>query len=322
MIVLPFLNAALVHQSALDPAGTHAETIARLWMLFLRVTAVIYVLVMAALIIGLLRRRKAARDGDAPRSTYAAVSAAAALTVVTLFGLLVASILTGRAIAEAPKQTPLRVILTGRQWWWQVEYDDADPSRRITSANELTVPAGVPVMIRLHSSDVIHSFWVPGLNGKRDLIPGHDGTITILAEHPGVFRGQCAEFCGAQHAKMALWVNALAPPDFARWAAAQRQPARTPATPGQREGQQVFLRSPCPLCHNIAGTEASARTAPDLTHLAGRRSLGAGALPNTRAALAGWITDPQQAKPGCQMPAMPFRPAELDPLLEYLGSLQ
>lgn len=320
MLMNVLTYAALVHESVLDPAGAHARTIAGLWSVFLWVTTAVYVMVMIALIIALLRKRK--NDAaETPRATYAAVSVAGAASVIVLFVLLTASILTGRAVAEA-RSHPLGITLTGRQWWWQVDYEDADPSRRVTSANEITVPVGVPVTIHLHSSDVIHSFWVPSLNGKRDLIPGHDGTITILAERAGLFRGQCAEFCGVQHAKMALWVNALNPADYARWLEAARKQARTPGTRSEITGQQVFLRSPCPLCHSIGGTDASGKTAPDLTHFASRRSLGAGALPNTRTALAGWIRDAQQAKPGCQMPAIDLRSGDLNALVDYLGSLQ
>jgi cytochrome c oxidase subunit 2 len=314
------ITCAAFAESVLDPAGAHARTIAGLWSVFLWVTASVYVMVMIALVAALVRRQRA-DSPDAPRSTYIAVSVAGAASVIVLFALLAASILTGRATAET-RAWPRRITLTGRQWWWQVDYEDADPSRRITSANEITVPVGVPVTIHLHSSDVIHSFWVPALNGKRDLIPGHDGAFTILAERAGVFRGQCAEFCGVQHAGMAIWVNAVEPADYARWAEASRLQAREPGTSSGVAGRQVFLRSTCPLCHTIRGTDASGSTAPDLTHLASRRSLGAGVLPNTRAALGAWIRDAQQFKPGCQMPAMPLRSEELRALVDYLESLR
>jgi cytochrome c oxidase subunit 2 len=308
-----------VVQTALAPAGAHAERIARLWNVFLIVTAVVYGLVLIALLLALLRRRAVVQG--TPRPALIVVTVASSLSALTLFGLLVASIYTGRAIAEVPTKGP-RVTLTGHQWWWQIEYEDADPSKRITSANELNVPVGVPVTIKLRSSDVIHSFWAPNLHGKRDLIPGHDGTITIRADRPGVFRGQCAEYCGTQHAKMAFWVNALTPADYARWSQSEGQPGHSPSTPGEREGQQVFLRSPCPLCHNIQGTDASGSSGPDLTHFGSRHSIGAGALPNERALLAGWILDPQHTKPGAQMPPMPLRREELASLVDYLESLK
>jgi cytochrome c oxidase subunit II len=319
MTSLAFLLTGRV-QSTLDSAGVDAARIGRLWNIFLIVSAVVFALVMLALVTALLRRGRGT-ETEGSRGATIAVSVATGITVVILFGLLAASILTGRASASVGKQA-LEIEVTGRQWWWQVDYDDPDVSRRFTSANELTIPAGVPVKIVLHSPDVIHSFWVPSLQGKRDLIPGHDGSIVLQAERPGVFRGQCAEFCGQQHAKMAFWVTALAPADYARWAEAQRAPAPPPSTAGQHAGQEIFMRSPCPLCHNIQGTDASGKTGPDLTHFAGRRSIAAATLPNRRPLLAAWIVDPQHIKPGNAMPMMDIRPGELEPLLDYLESLK
>jgi len=303
-------------QSALEPAGPRAERIADLWNVFLIVSTVVYVVVMLVLFIALLRRARGSEKG-----ALRVVAGATGLTALTLFGLLIASIYTSRGLADA-RPHALDVAVIGRQWWWQIEYELPDLSKRVTTANELVIPIHAPVHIRLHSSDVIHSFWVPSLNGKQDLLPGHDGDIMIEASRPGVYRGQCAEFCGVQHAKMALWVEALSPADYARWLHAQQQPARTPATDEERRGQEVFMRSPCPLCHNIAGTDASGKTAPDLTHFASRRSIAAGTLPNRRGYLAGWILDPQHVKPGNQMPPMLLLPNELEPLLAYLESLQ
>jgi cytochrome c oxidase subunit 2 len=329
MIALAILASRGI-QSALEPAGVHADRIGRLWDIFLGVSAVVYVLVILALIAALLRRPK---TGEGTGGVLRTVSIATGISVLTLFGLLVASIVTTRSIANprTPEElrgtpgtrgTPIQMIVTGHQWWWQIEYTGADPSQRITTANELTIPAGVPVNIELRSSDVIHSFWVPNLNGKMDLIPGHKNGIVLQADRPGVYRGQCAEFCGQQHAKMGLWVNVLAPADFAKWSAAQLQPSKIPSTAEQRKGQETFMSSPCPLCHTIAGTDASGKTAPDLTHLASRRSLAAATLPNRRGYLAGWILDPQHIKPGNQMPPMVLEKGELEPLLAYLESLQ
>jgi cytochrome c oxidase subunit 2 len=154
------------------------------------------------------------------------------------------------------------------------------------------------------------------------MIPGHDGTVQLLANRPGVYRGQCAEFCGLQHAKMSLWINALSRADYTKWLAAARQPSKIPSTPEQRKGQQVFMSSPCPLCHTIQGTDAGGKTAPDLTHFASRRSIASATLPNRRGYLAGWIIDPQHVKPGNQMPSMTIEQGDLDPLLAYLESLQ
>ena len=308
-------------QSALEPAGAHAARIGRLWDVFLIISAVVWLLVMIALFIALARRR-AAETPDGAARARTAVSIATAITLVTLAGLLVASVLTGRAIADKAPPGAIQLKVTGKQWWWQVEYDDPDKSKRFTDANEIHIPVGVPINIQLHSSDVIHSFWIPNLNGKQDLIPGHDGSIQLRADRAGIYRGQCAEFCGLQHAKMALWVDAMTQSDYANWLTAARQPSKIPATPEQRKGEEVFMSSPCPLCHTIQGTAAGGKTGPDLTHFAGRRSIAAGTWPNRRGYLAGWIVDPQHVKPGSQMPPMLLDEGQLQPLLTYLESLQ
>jgi cytochrome c oxidase subunit 2 len=305
-------------QSALEPAGAQANRIGDLWNVFLIVCAVVYVLVMIALVVALFRRR---RQSENTRGAFHAVAIATGLTVLILFALLVSSIFTSRGIASVTGDA-VRIEITGRQWWWQADYDAADKSKRFTTANEISIPVGVPVQIRLRSTDVIHSFWVPNLHGKQDVIPGHDGGIVLLADRPGVYRGQCAEFCGLQHAKMALWVNALSRDDYARWVASQQASSKIPSSSQQRKGQEIFMSSPCPLCHNIQGTNASGKTGPDLTHFASRRSIAAGTLPNRRGFLAGWILDPQHIKPGAYMPPMLLNQGELEPLLAYLESLR
>jgi cytochrome c oxidase subunit 2 len=174
----------------------------------------------------------------------------------------------------------------------------------------------------LTSTDVIHSFWVPSLHGKMDLIPTHQNTIWMRADRPGAFRGQCAEFCGLQHANMGLLVVAEPPAEFEAWRRAQVAPARVPHTPDEVRGQAAFTSLPCALCHSIRGTPAGGRTGPDLTHLATRRTIAAGTLPNTRGHLAGWIVDPQGIKPGNAMPQSLLEPDDLQALVSYLGSLQ
>ena len=304
-------------QSALEPAGVHAEKIGTLWDIFLVVSAVVYVLVLLFLFLALRHKQS-----ESTKGVRTGVTIATGITVVTLFALLVSSVVTGRDIAYAADQT-IDVTVTGRQWWWQVDYvHPTDPSQSFTGANELFIPVGVPVQVKLRSTDVIHSFWVPNLHGKQDLIPGHDNAILLQATKAGVYRGQCAEFCGLQHAKMALWVTAVSPAEFTKWVEQQRQPSKIPSTPQQRKGQEVFMRSPCPLCHNVQGTNASGKTGPDLTHFASRRSIAAGALPNQRPHLAGWILDPQHIKPGAFMPPTPLKRDELEPLLAYVESLK
>jgi cytochrome c oxidase subunit II len=306
------MNATM---DALAPAGIQAERIARLWDVFLWVSVGVYVLVMVALLAALFARRAEARR------TLVVVSAATGVTVAILLGLLTASIFTGRDLASMPGPA-LQIAVTGRQWWWQVDYDDRDKSKRVTTANELTIPVGIPVTLHLQSPDVIHSFWVPSLHGKRDLIPGRRTAMVIRADRPGVYRGQCAEFCGYQHAKMALWVHAVPPAEYARWIEASRQPSKPPSTIEQRRGLEIFSSSGCALCHTIQGTGASGKTAPELTHFASRRSIAAGSLPNRRDLLARWILDPQHVKPGNRMPANLVGARDVPPLVAYLESLR
>jgi cytochrome c oxidase subunit 2 len=192
----------------------------------------------------------------------------------------------------------------------------------VITANEIHIPVGQPVEFQLKSRDVIHSFWVPTLHGKRDLIPRHVTTMTLQADRPGVYRGQCAEFCGYQHAHMAILVVAEPLEQFAAWLEHQRRPAAEPSDARQQRGQEVFLSAPCVMCHTIRGTLAGGRVAPDLTHIAGRHTLAAGTLPNTPGHLAGWIIDPQHIKPGNRMPAHSLNADDLQALLAYLGSLK
>jgi cytochrome c oxidase subunit 2 len=313
-------------QSALRPAGPAAASVHRLWGFMWWTSVAVFVLVIGALAWGTFHRRVAGRENlaeGAPgeRRIVGAVSAAVVLTVLTLFVFLVFDFSTGRALT-APRAAALRVEVTGHQWWWEVSYYNDVPSKRVTTANEIHIPVGRPVLLRLNSQDVIHSFWAPDLNGKRDLIPGKESSLWIQADSPGVYRGQCAEFCGYQHAKMAFLVVADRPADFAHWYAAQSDTAKTPTDSLTSRGQEVFLASPCAMCHAIQGTPAGATMGPDLTHVASRRYLAAGTLPNTRGNLAGWILDAQGIKPGAHMPPNSLTPADLQALLAYMGTLK
>jgi cytochrome c oxidase subunit 2 len=249
------------------------------------------------------------------------VATATGVTVLLLFVLLVASVATGRATSKLEGK-PLVLEVKGHQWWWEVQYLDAVPSRGVTTANEIHIPVGRPVTIKLSSSDVIHSFWVPNLHGKKDLIPGHDNSISIQADRPGIFYGQCAEFCGFQHAHMGLIVIAEPPERYQAWLDGQRQSSVTPQTPEQLRGQKLVELLPCANCHTIHGTQASGRTGPDLTHLASRRTIAAGMLPNTRGHLGGWLADPQGVKPGTLMPPNPMDSRDLQSVLDYLEILK
>jgi cytochrome c oxidase subunit 2 len=243
------------------------------------------------------------------------VSLATACTVAVLLVLLGLDISVSRATTAAPGRDALRVVVTGHQWWWEIRYGG------VVTANEIHVPVGRTVVLELRSNDVIHSVWPISLSPKLDEIPGKNNSLSLRAERPGVFRGQCAEYCGHQHAKMAFLVVAEPAGSFERWLQAQREPAAPPADDLARRGQQVFL-STCALCHTVAGTPASGRAGPDLTHLAGRATIAAGTLPNTRGNLAGWILDPQAIKPGAYMPPSQLAPPDLHAVVAYLETLR
>jgi cytochrome c oxidase subunit II len=311
--------------SALSPAGPRAQRIADLMLLFFSVSAVVYLIVIAVLVWAMLRRRASGlpqtERAVAESRAQFAIAAAVAVTVVTLIGLAVADFFTDRYLNGRPKDA-MRIVVTGHQYWWEVEYDDAVPSQRLRTANELHIPVGKPVELVLTSRDVIHSFWVPSITGKKDLIPGYSTSEVLIAERPGLYTGQCAEFCGAQHSQMRLVVHADTPERFEQWRQQQLQPARAPGSDEERRGQSVFLSSSCILCHSIQGTDASATVAPDLTHVASRRWIAAGTLPNTQTNLASWVLAPQRVKPGSMMPATPLAPGDLAALTTYLASLQ
>jgi cytochrome c oxidase subunit 2 len=313
------VGKASVLQSALEAAGPQAAHIERLWWLMFWVDAAVFVIV-TALVLGAIfwRRAEPARD----EALKVGVTIGVAVTVLTLFVLLVASVWTGRAVASLGAESAVTINLTGHQWWWEAEYEDSVASQRFRTANELHIPVGRPVVLKVTSHDVIHSFWVPNLHGKRDLIPGYTTAIWLQADRPGVYRGQCAEFCGLQHARMALYVTAESNTDFEKWKMKQRREAVQPSTDDERRGREVFLRATCTQCHTIRGTIAGATMGPDLTHLASRGTIAAGTLPNTRGHLAGWVTDAQSVKPGNKMPPNSLAPGDLQLLLTYLESLK
>jgi cytochrome c oxidase subunit 2 len=222
--------------------------------------------------------------------------------------------------AKSADAVSIQVI--GHQWWWEVKYDGPTPDQSFTTANEIRVPVGKPVRARLESRDVIHSFWVPSLNGKMDLITGQTNETEFKAERPGVYRGQCAEFCGLQHALMALEVIALPADQYEAWRSQQLKSPRVADDPVLAHGDSLFRAKGCGLCHTISGTPAGGKIGPDLTHVGGRRTIGAGTLPMTAGNLAGWIVDPQHIKPGNKMPAVPLAAKDLDTLVSYLEALK
>jgi cytochrome c oxidase subunit 2 len=324
--------AAACHgpQNVLDPAGAPNRIVNRLWWSMLAVAAVVWIAVVLAAFWAAVSRRRTTREelqpvtlspNDEQRRHARIVGALIGGTTGVLLLFLIFDFTVGRALAEHPSRA-LTVEIVGHQWWWEVHYVDPDPSKLVVDANELHIPAGEPVQVKLSSRDVIHSFWVPNLIGKRDLIPGYTSSIFLDADRPGVYRAQCAEFCGAEHAKMALVVVVHPRADFASWLAGQRKPATEPNDSSAKQGERVFLAGACSSCHSITGTEAYGTLGPDLTHLASRRTIGAGTLMNTRGNLAGWVVDPQSLKPGVRMPSNQLAAKDLLALLDYLQTLK
>jgi cytochrome c oxidase subunit 2 len=319
---------------ALRPAGPQAARIELLFWIFFWVSVGVWALVMVFLLLPLLKGRgpkPMVVSADEPiikpepvaeRRRQVVVGGCVGVTAIVLFILLLGDMVTGRGIHQIPDPSPMTVTITGHQWWWEAQYNNDKPSEIVNTANEIHIPVGRPVKFELQSNDVIHSFWVPSLHGKKDLVPGHPISTWFQADKPGEYWGQCAEFCGHQHANMRLLVIAEPEDKFQAWLAAARQPAPTPIYEEQRRGQQVFLSSTCVMCHTVAGTRAGGRVGPNLTHVMGRRILAAGAIPNTEGYLAGWIVDPQKVKPGCHMPQNPLKPDELRDLLAYLSTLK
>ena len=233
-----------------------------------------------------------------------------------------ASALTDRALARLPLDDALAIRVIAHQWWWEVVYEDPRPDQVFTTANELVVPVGRPIVVTLQADDVIHSFWVPNLHGKKDLIPGRTSKIEFRADRAGRFVGRCAEFCGLQHAFMAYDVVVLPAQRYAEWAAHQRASAAEPQEARALRGRELFLTGSCMLCHAVQGTSAHGQRAPDLTHFASRAHIGAGRIANTPQALAQWIEDPQKLKPGVNMPSHFLPPDDLAALVAYLETLR
>ena len=304
--------------SALTPHGVGARHVADLWWILAATAAAVYLVVMALTAIALVRRRTPIRDDQAAvRWVVIGGLGIPAAVVGVLFVVAVGAL--GR-LAGPPSPAALAIEVTGYQWWWSVTYQRGD--ERVVTANEIHVPVGVPVRLRLLSADVIHSFWVPALAGKLDLVPGQVNETWLQAERPGVYRGQCAEFCGLQHARMGLLVVAQPAAEFEAWWRQQREPAAAPSDPVGARGLEVFARN-CAGCHAVRGTAAFyGRTGPDLTHLASRRTLAAGVLDNVRGALAGWIANPQVLKPGNRMPPVALTSEDLHAVVRYLEGLR
>nr|WP_245525853.1 cytochrome c oxidase subunit II [Mesorhizobium sp. M00.F.Ca.ET.216.01.1.1] len=316
-------------QSALHAHGANARRILTLIWTFSAVAATTWLLVMLVLATALFRGRlrEASRsplqiDSHQERRLGIAVGSATALTVLVLTALTIGSFFAGKSIASLSGSEVITIRVTGHQWWWEIRYPKIASSQEVVTANEIHIPVGEPVRVKLDSLDVIHSFWVPSLAGKRDLIPGRPSELTLIADKPGIYRGQCAEFCGYQHAHMAITVVAESREAFDAWRFGQDADAIAPASDEEHRGQAAFLGTGCALCHAIRGTPAGGTVGPDLTHIANRRSLAADTLAMTPGALAAWIADPQSIKPGAKMPSIALSADDLNAVVTYLGSLE
>lgn len=317
---LALLSGCGAHQSVLNPMGPVANQLAHLsWLLFAFGTFVLLIVMIATAL--------AVRGSDSIRSLLAAhrtvVWGGIAFPIVTLTALLVYGLwLTRASQARLADDAALRIEVIGEQWWWRVAYEGRRGAL-VSSANEIRIPIGRPAIFSLKSADVIHSFWVPSLGGKIDMIPGRTTHLRLQADQAGIYRGQCAEYCGGTHALMAFEVVAMPPAEFDAWLQQQSEPAAAPASRETERGRDLFLAAGCGACHTVRGTSATGTIGPDLTHLGSRRSVGLDTTPLTEANIAAFIRDGQHIKPGNLMP--PFRifsPNDIAAVSAYLAGLR
>jgi cytochrome c oxidase subunit 2 len=302
--------------SVLSPEGRSAERVGGLWWLMLWISTAVLAVVVGLIVVAIVRRGRAGAEVDPARPRWGepfVVVAGVVLPVAILVAVFVVSVREMNAITREGDDAALTVEVVGHMWWWEARY----PGGAVT-ANEIHIPTGQTVRFEVTTVDVIHSFWVPQLAPKIDMVPGRVNVVHVRTDTPGTYRGQCAEYCGLQHANMALFVVAEPPDEFERWLGNERASA---VAPDRAPGLDVFLRSSCVGCHTIRGTDASGQLGPDLTHLASRETLAAGTIENTRQNLADWITNPQAIKPGAVMPPTEITPEELAMLIDYLEGL-
>ncbi|MBV9888745.1 MAG: cytochrome c oxidase subunit II [Acidobacteria bacterium] len=327
-ILVRFFQVAS-RQGALDPVGPRALHIEHLFWFIFWICLFVFVVVNVLFWYGAKRRvlagenpRGIIENPDGDRKAAWGVGFAVAFTVVVLFTVLFLSLRASRVVQATSAENPVTIEITGHQWWWEVVYPDSQSDLQISTANEIHVPIHERIAVVTKSVDVIHSFWAPNITGKRDLIPGYASSLSFEVDKPGIYRGQCAEFCGLQHAHMGFLIVAESRDEFESWKQNQLRDAPEPVSKATSHGREVFLSHACVMCHTIRGTDAASHMGPDLTHLASRREIAAGTLPNVRGALAGWILDPQSIKPGNHMALNIIGGEELNDLLDYLGTLK
>lgn len=300
-----------VADGALAPVSDTAQRILDLWLVALAVATVTAVVVLALTGYAILRRRsEEASSFDGRRFVVVGGLVVPSVILLAMMGLTLV------VLAQQPSgDGELEVTVTGNRYWWELEY----PGQDAISANEIHIPVGVDVALRLRSNDVIHSLWVPELGGKTDLVPGRENQMVLRADEPGTYRGVCAEFCGLQHANMAFLVIAEPQAEFDDWL----QRIAAPAVVSDARAEELFAEHSCAACHAIRGTSANGQLGPDLTHFGSRRTIGAATIPNTPEQLGDWLVDATQVKPGVQMPPIPsLQPEEVDVLVEYLEDLR
>lgn len=315
-----------VLHSAAQQAG-HIEWL--YWFLFWILFAVFVLMIAAFATAGAEARVVASqplpvieKDEAGDRRAGWGVGISIFITVITLFVILVVSVITGKRVEGLTSKNPVSIQITGHQWWWEITYPNSQADQTVTTANEIHVPVGVPIVVMTNSKDVIHSFWAPNITGKRDLLPGYSSSFSFQIDKPGTYHGQCAEFCGLQHAHMGFSIVAESVDEFQAWQQQQLKPAVDPSSSEAIRGREVFLTHTCLMCHTIRGTDAGSRVGPDLTHVASRNMIAAETLPNTTGALAGWIVDPQRIKPGTLMSPNPLSGDDLQAVVTYLQSLR
>lgn len=319
LLVLLLTACEEAPQSSLQPAGEQAEKIDTLFDVSFWIAAAFFVFVQVMLVVALFRFRH--RPGqEEPRQVHGNTRLEVAWTIVPaliLAALAVPTVGTIFDLAEEPANA-MEIRVVGHQWWWEVHY----PEEGVVTANEIHIPTGRPVRLTLESADIIHSFWVPRLAGKQDLVPGRVNHLTIQADEPGTYLGQCAEYCGLSHANMRFRVEAQSESDFNRWVSQQTQPARQPTGGLAARGAQIFQTGQCIACHTVSGTQAQGKVGPDLTHFASRETFAGAIFETNEENLAAWLRNPPGVKPGALMPNLNLTDEQIEALVAYLLFLE
>lgn len=318
--LLAILTGCGGSQSMMDSAGTGARETLNIWWVMFWIGTVVFLFVLGLLWFAVTYAKNDSNEapGSTKSRTRLVLLGGIVMPVIIIAVVFIFSTRGLVAIGNLGGDDTVTIDIVAHQYWWEVTY----PDEGVVTANEIHIPVGESVQLRLTASDVIHSFWVPALHGKIDVMPGHTTSITLNAEEAGTFRGQCAQFCGVQHANMAFIVEAQEPEEYQAWLTQQAQPAdAVPDAPNLVRGQDVFMSSMCVYCHTVEGTAANGTLGPDLTHIGSRQTLGAGILSNNRGNLAAWIVDPQGVKPGNHMPGITLDGEDLNDLLDFLESL-